>query len=350
MQAEKKQRTKLTELGEFGLIDHLTGDFEIKNKSTIKGVGDDTAVISYGDKLTLVSKDLLVEGVHFDLTYTPLKHLGYKAAVSNISDIVAMNGTAKQLIVGIAVSNRFSVEALEELYSGIIQACNVYHVDLAGGDTTSSVSGLFISITVVGEVDKDKVVYRNTAKLNDLLCVTGDLGAAYMGLLLLEREKHVFKADPSLQPDLEGHDYILGRQLKPDPRTDVIKMFNEMKIKPTAMIDISDGLGSEVLHICHDSALGCRIYQEKIPLDPTTVNMAAEFNMSVYTVALNGGEDYELLFTIGQEDHEKVSQMPGVSIIGHMTDKCEGVQMVTPDDEMVEIKAQGWDALRKREP
>ena len=350
MQAEKKQRTELTELGEFGLIDHLAGDFEIKNQSTIKGVGDDTAVISYGDKLTLVSKDLLVEGVHFDLTYTPLKHLGYKAAVSNISDIVAMNGTAKQLIVGIAVSNRFSVEALEELYSGIIQACNVYHVDLAGGDTTSSVSGLFISITVVGEVDKDKVVYRNTAKLNDLLCVTGDLGAAYMGLLLLEREKHVFKADPSLQPDLEGHDYILGRQLKPDPRTDVIKMFNEMKIKPTAMIDISDGLGSEVLHICHDSALGCRIYQEKIPLDPTTVNMAAEFNMSVYTVALNGGEDYELLFTIGQEDHEKVSQMPGVSIIGHMTDKCEGVQMVTPDDEMVEIKAQGWDALRKREP
>ena len=348
MKEQKSGRSELTELGEFGLIDHLTKGIKIHNESTIKGVGDDCAVISQGDKLTLVSNDLLVEGVHFDLSYTPLKHLGYKAAVSNISDIVAMNGTAKQLIVGLAVSNRFSVEALDELYSGIRTACEIYHVDLVGGDTTSSTAGLFLSITVVGEVEEGKTVYRDTAKANDLICVSGDLGAAYMGLLLLEREKHVFKADPMSQPDLEGYDYILERQLKPEARADMVSLFRELDIKPTAMIDISDGLGSEILHISHGSSLGSRIYEDKIPLDPTTVNMAVEFNIGPATAALNGGEDYELLFTIRQEDYDKVANHPDITVIGHMTEKNDGVYLVTRSDELIEIKAQGWDALMKR--
>jgi len=348
MKTESTKRTELSELGEFGLIDHLTSKIELKNKSSIKGVGDDTAVIDAGDKYMLVTKDLLVEGVHFDLTYMPLKHLGYKSIAVNISDIVAMNGVAKQAIIGISISNRFSVEALEEFYKGIYQACKVYNVDIVGGDTTSSASGMFISVTVIGEVEKDNVVYRKGAKLNDLVCVTGDLGGAYMGLLLLEREKQVFKADPGMQPDLEGFDYILERQLKPEPRTDIIRMFNELKVKPTSMIDISDGLASEIIHICKNADLGAQLYENKIPMDVTTVNMAKELNIGPWTAALNGGEDYELLFTISQEDYDKIKEIPGISVIGHMTEKDAGINLVTSADTQVEITAQGWDALRKK--
>jgi len=347
MNIEPASRHELSELGEFGLIDLLTKDITLANKSSLVGVGDDAAVIDNKGKLTLVSTDLLVEGVHFDLTYTPLKHLGYKAAVANISDIVAMNGVARQLLVGLSVSSRFPVEALEELYGGIRQACKVYHVDLVGGDTTSSVKGLFLSITVIGEVEPADVTYRNTARENDLICVSGDLGAAYMGLLLLEREKAAFQGDPNMQPDLEGYDYILERQLKPEPRTDIVRLLKEAHVKPTAMIDISDGLGSEILHICKGSKLGCRIYEEKIPIDPTTISMAEVFGIGPWTAALNGGEDYELLFTIGQTDFEKVRSIPGISIIGHMTDLAQGAHLVASDGALVEITAQGWNALRK---
>jgi thiamine-monophosphate kinase len=348
MDLEKPIRTELSELGEFGLIDHLTKDVILKNASTLKGIGDDAAVIDNGGKLTLVSTDLLVEGVHFDLTYTPLKHLGYKAAVANISDIVAMNGVARQLLVGISVSNRFSLEALEEFYTGIRKACEVYNVDLAGGDTTSSVTGMFISITVIGEADKEDVVYRHTAKENDLVCVTGDLGAAYMGLLLLEREKAAYMGDPDMQPDLEGHDYILGRQLKPEPRTDIVRLLKEINVKPTAMIDISDGLGSEMLHLCKGAGLGCRIYEHKIPIDPATIIAAESFNIGPWTAALNGGEDYELLFTIDQKDFDRINKIESISVIGHMTGPNDGTYLVTTSETLVEIRAQGWDALKKR--
>ena len=347
MEPEKTDRTELSELGEFGLIDLLTKNISLENKSSFYGVGDDAAVIDNRGRLTLVSTDLLVEGVHFDLSYTPLRHLGYKAAVVNISDIIAMNGTARQLLVGLSVSNRFPVEALEELYAGIRQACKVYHVDLVGGDTTSSVKGLFLSVTVIGDADPEDVVYRNTARENDLICVSGDLGGAYMGLLLLEREKAAFQGDPNMQPDLEGYDYILERQLKPEPRTDIIRVLKESHVKPTAMIDISDGLGSEILHICKGSKLGCRIYEEKIPIDATTINMAEVFKISQWTAALNGGEDYELLFTIDQKDFEKVRLIPGISVIGHMTDESLGAHLVATDGALVEIMAQGWNALRK---
>lgn len=346
MEFEPVSRKELSELGEFGLINLLTRDISLVNKSTLYGVGDDAAVIDNKNKLTLVSTDLLVEGVHFDLAYTPLKHLGYKAAVANISDIVAMNGIARQILVGISVSNRFPVEALEELYSGIRQACKVYHVDLAGGDTTSSVKGLFLSLTVIGEAEPDSVVYRHTARDNDLVCVTGDLGGAYMGLLLLEREKAAFQGDPNLQPDLEGYDYIIGRQLKPEPRTDIVRKLKEILVRPTAMIDISDGLGSEILHICEGSKLGCRIYEDKIPIDPTTVNMAHTFNINPVTAALNGGEDYELLFTIDQKDYDKIREIPGISVIGHMTESSLGASLVASDGVLVEIRAQGWNSLR----
>jgi thiamine-monophosphate kinase len=347
MDLKPSSRRDLSELGEFGLIDLLTKDITLANKSSLVGVGDDAAVIDNKGKLTLVSTDLLVEGVHFDLTYTPLKHLGYKAAASNISDIAAMNGVARQLLVGLSVSSRFPVEALEELYAGIRQACKVYHVDLVGGDTTSSVKGLFLSITVIGEVEPADVTYRNTARENDLICVSGDLGAAYMGLLLLEREKAAFQGDPNMQPDLEGYDYILERQLKPEPRTDIVRLLKEAHVKPTAMIDISDGLGSEILHICKGSKLGCRIYEEKIPIDPTTISMAEVFGIGPWTAALNGGEDYELLFTINQQDFDKVRIIPGISVIGHMTDLAQGAQLVASDGALVEIIAQGWNALRK---
>lgn len=346
MDLQPSSSTALSELGEFGLIDLLTKNITLVNKSTVYGVGDDAAVIDNKDRLTLVSTDLLVEGVHFDLSYTPLKHLGYKAAVANISDIVAMNGVARQLLVGLAVSSRFPVEALEEIYEGIRQACKVYHVDLAGGDTTSSTKGLFISVTVIGEAKPEEVVYRHTSRENDLICVSGDLGGAYMGLLLLEREKAAFQGDPGMQPDLEGFDYILGRQLKPEPRTDIVRLLKEIHVKPTSMIDISDGLGSEILHICKGSDLGCRIYEEKIPIDPTTINMAADFGIQPVTAALSGGEDYELLFTIRQNDFEKIRAIPNVSVIGHMTEKSQGAHIVAPDGVLVEITAQGWNALR----
>jgi thiamine-monophosphate kinase len=339
-------RTELSELGEFGLIDHLTAGIEILNDSTVKGVGDDASVIDNKDKFTLVSTDLLVEGVHFDLSYTPLKHLGYKAAVVNFSDIAAMNGTPRQLFVGLSVSNRFPVEALDELYEGIKLACKKYKVDLAGGDTTTSPSGLFLALTVSGDVEKGKEVYRDTAKENDLICVSGDLGSAYLGLLLLEREKQVYLADPTMQPDLEGNDYILERQLKPEARTDIVEKLKEADILPTAMIDISDGLASEILHICNDSKVGCRIYEEKIPVDIAAGNVAAEFNIQPITAAMNGGEDYELLFTISGSDYEKISQLIDISVIGHITDLNSGCCLVSNDGVLVEIKAQGFNHMR----
>ncbi len=347
MLENKAIRTELSELGEFGLIHELTKNIKLKHKSTIKGVGDDAAVISYGSKQTLITTDLLIENVHFDMTFMPLKHLGYKTAIVNFSDIVAMNGIPRQLIVGIGASNRFSVEALKEIYKGIYLACENYKVDLIGGDTVSSVSGLFISGTAIGEAAKNEVVYRNTAQKGDLIFVSGDLGAAYMGLMILEREKQAFKADPNLQPDLEGHDYILGRQLKPEARTDITKLLKGVGVIPTSMIDISDGLASEILHICTDSDKGCSIYEDKLPIDPATVSMANEFNIDPTTCALNGGEDYELLFTISQKDYEKVKDIYGISVIGHITDKSEGINLISRSGTQVPITAQGWDAFLK---
>lgn len=343
---EKKPRS-IAELGEFGLIDHLTKDIPLYQESTIQGVGDDAAVIDAGDKYLLVTKDLLLEGIHFDITYMPLKHLGYKAIVVNLSDIYAMNGTPRQVIVGIGISSRYTLEALEELYSGMKFACNTYNVDLVGGDTVSSVQGLVISVTVIGDVEKEQVVYRGPALEKDLLCVSGDLGAAYAGLLVLEREKSVFKANPNMQPELEGHDYILERQLKPEARRDVIEKLRALKIKPTAMIDISDGLASEIKHICKHSDLGCTIYENKIPIDQTTYDTARSFNMDPTLFAMNGGEDYELLFTIKLEDFEAVKNIPEVSVIGFMTDKNSGINLITKSGPVVEIKAQGWDHLKK---
>lgn len=343
---ENKQRTELSELGEFGLIDHLTKNIKLNHKSTIKGVGDDTAVIDSKGKQNLVTTDLLIEGVHFDMTYTPLKHLGYKAAIVNFSDIYAMNGEPKQMVIGISASNRFSVEALEELYSGIYMACEKYNVDIVGGDTTSSPSNLFIAITVIGEANKEDVIYRKGAKKDDLLCVSGDLGAAYMGLLVLEREKQVFKANPNMQPDFAGNDYILGRQLKPEARKDIVELLKEKEIKPTSMIDISDGLASEILHLCKHSDLGCNLYEDKIPIDTLTVSMSEEFKIDPTIAALSGGEDYELLFTINQSDFEKISELGDISVIGHMTDKNDGKYMISRSGTAIELKAQGWDAMK----
>jgi thiamine-monophosphate kinase len=341
-------RTELSELGEFGLIDYLTNNLKLKNHTSIKGVGDDAAVLDYGNKQILVTTDLLIEGVHFDLTYMPLKHLGYKTAVVNFSDIVAMNGSPKQLLIGIGASNRFSFEALEEIYKGIYLACKTYKVDLVGGDTVASPSGLFLSATAIGEANADEIVYRNTAQKGDLVFVSGDLGAAYAGLLLLEREKQTFKADPNMQPDLAGHEYVLERQLKPETRTDIIKLLKGVGVKPTSMIDISDGLASEILHICIKSGLGCNLYEDKIPIDITTVSVAREFNIDATTCAMNGGEDYELLFTISQRDFEKVKGIKGISVIGHMTDKNEGYNLISKSGSVVPIRAQGWDAFLKR--
>jgi thiamine-monophosphate kinase len=344
---DKTSRTELTELGEFGLIDHLTSGITLKHPSSIKGVGDDAAVIDNGDKLTLVSTDLLVEGVHFDLTYSPLRHLGYKAAVVNFSDIYAMNGIPCQITIGMAVSNRFSVEALEEFYDGIKLACKKYNVDIVGGDTTSSKSGLFISISVIGQGNKNEIVYRNTSQEHDLICVSGDLGSAYAGLLLLEREKAVFMADPNMQPDLEGYDYLVERQLKPEARKDFIELFKEKNIIPTAMIDVSDGLASEIIHICKSSGKGCAIYEEKIPIDVSTINLCDSFNIDPTTAAMNGGEDYELLFTVSQKDYNTIKEFLEVSIIGHITDEANGMNLVTRSGQSVPITAQGWDALKK---
>ena len=318
-----QKRSEISELGEFGLIDRLTKNIKLKNKGSLVGVGDDAAVIGNKEKLTLVSTDLLVEGIHFDMSYTPLKHLGYKAAVVNFSDIYAMNGTPEQIIVSLAISNRFSLEAIEEIYEGIYLACEAYQVDLVGGDTTSSLSGLFISITVIGSAVEDEIIYRNTAKENDLICVSGDLGAAYMGLMVLEREKQVFKVNPDMQPDLEGMDYILERQLKPEARQDIGKMLKGIGVKPTAMIDISDGLASDIMHICKGSELGCQIFTEKLPVDTVTIKVAEEFQIDPYTIVMNGGEDYELLFTISPGDYDKIKEINGISTIGHMTEEEE---------------------------
>jgi thiamine-monophosphate kinase len=343
---DNQSTTELSQLGEFGLIKHLTQNIELKNPSSLKGVGDDAAVIDYGaEKTTLVSTDMLVEGIHFDLAYVPLKHLGYKAATVNFSDILAMNGKPKQLLVSIAISSKFPLDAVEELYSGILVACERYGVDLVGGDTTSSKSGLIISCTIIGEAEKEKIVYRNGAKEKNLLCVTGDLGGAYMGLLMLEREKEVFKSDPNIQPDLEGNDYILERQLKPEARIDVIQMLDDLGIIPTSMIDVSDGLASELLHLCTQSNVGAQLYEEKIPMDPLTFERAREFSLDPTMCAMNGGEDYELLFTIDMKDYEKLKNNPDVTFIGHITAKEAGVNLVTRSNTEHPVTAQGWDAL-----
>lgn len=344
---ENNSRTELSELGEFGLIKHLTQYLSLTNESSKKGVGDDAAVIDYKGKQTVVSTDMLVEGVHFDLSYVPLKHLGYKSIIVNVSDIYAMNATPRQVLVSIALSNRFSVEAVEDLYNGMMIAAQRYGVDIVGGDTTSSQAGLVISITVIGEANENEIVYRSTAKESDLLCVSGDLGGAYMGLQLLEREKLVFKENPNIQPDLEGNDYILERQLKPEARKDIPPMLKEMGIKPTAMIDISDGLASEILHICSQSEVGCNLYEENIPIDPATYEKAREFNLDPTVCALSGGEDYELLFTVDLSDYDKVKGNPNISVIGHMTNKSAGTNLISKSGTVHPLTAQGWDGLKK---
>ena len=338
--------TPISELGEFALIEHLTKNVKIKNDNIIKGIGDDSAVIDIGDKYQLVSTDLLVEGVHFDLAYTPLKHLGYKAIAVNISDICAMNGEVKQITIGLALSNRFSVEALEELYIGINLACKKYGVDLVGGDTTSSTSGLMISITAIGEVEKDGVTYRSGAKVNDLLVVSGDLGAAYLGLQLLKREKEIFVENPKMQPDLGGNDYVLKRQLRPEARVDVIKKLKELNVSPTSMIDVSDGLSSDGLHISKLSKVSIQIYEDKIPLDISAINLAEELNLNPMLCALNGGEDYELLLTIKQQDYKKLKSDVDFTIIGHISDKSEGNNFIAKDGSSHPLTAQGWDAAK----
>ena len=345
---ENSGRTELSSLGEFGLIQHLTQFIEIKNDSTVKGIGDDAAVLDYKGKQVVVSTDMLVEGVHFDLTYVPLKHLGYKSISVNVSDIYAMNAIPKQITVSFAVSNRFSVEALEELYAGMLLACKKHQVDIVGGDTTSSKSGLIISITALGEADPDKLVYRNGAKEGDLLCVTGDLGAAYIGLQVLEREKQIFMESPGVQPDLGGNDYVLERQLKPEARKDIPALLKALELLPTAMIDVSDGLASEILHLTSQSQVGCNLFEEKIPIDPSTYNTAREFNLDPTVCALSGGEDYELLFTISQSDFPKVKANPDITVIGHMTSLKDGVNLITKSGSSHPLKAQGWDALLKK--
>jgi thiamine-monophosphate kinase len=339
-------KTEISQYGEFGLIRHLTEKFKIENPSTLKGIGDDAAVLEYRDKQVLVTTDLLLEGIHFDLVYTPLKHLGYKAAVVNFSDVYAMNGTPKQMTVSLGISKRFCVEDLEQLYTGIELACRKYGVDLIGGDTSASLTGLTLSITCIGEAEKDKIVYRNGAKENDIICVTGDLGSAYMGLQLLEREKLVFAGNENVQPDFEGRDYILQRQLKPEARKDIIEALAEAGIVPTSMMDISDGLSSELMHICSQSVTGCRIYEDKIPINYQAAVMAEELNMSIVTAALNGGEDYELLFTVSLDDYDKVVAMEGVGIVGHMTRHALGLKLVGREGEELDLKAQGWNSLR----
>ncbi len=345
---ENTGRTELNSLGEFGLIKHLTQFIELTNESTIKGIGDDAAILNYNDKQVVVSTDMLVEGVHFDLAYVPLKHLGYKSVSVNLSDIYAMNAQPKQITVSIAVSNRFSVEALEELYAGMLMACKKHQVDIVGGDTTTSKSGLIISITAIGQAKAEEIVYRNGAKEGDLLCVTGDLGAAYLGLQLLEREKQIFMESPGVQPDLDGNDYILERQLKPEARKDIIPLLKALEVKPTAMIDISDGLASEILHLTSQSKTGCNLYEEKIPIDPSTYNTAREFNLDPTVCVLNGGEDYELLFTIRQEDFPKIKANPDITVIGHFTAEKDGVNLITKGGTSHPLTAQGWDALLQK--
>lgn len=341
------QRTEIANLGEFGLIDRLTKNIQLKNPSTLKGVGDDAAVLDYGAKKTLVTTDLLLEGIHFDLVYVPLRHLGYKSAVVNFSDVYAMNGQPKQITVSLGISKRFSVEDLEEFYAGVDLACQEYGVDLVGGDTSASMTGLTVSITCIGEGDENRIVYRNGAKDTDLICVSGDLGAAFMGLQLLEREKSVYDGKTDFQPDFSGKEYLLERQLKPEARKDIISLLNAENIVPTSMIDISDGLSSELKHICKQSGVGCRIFEERIPIDFQTAMMAEQFNMNVTTVALSGGEDYELLFTVPLHLHDKVSKIKGIHVIGHITKPDFGLILQTRDENDIELKAQGWDSIEK---
>ena len=339
------QKTSIAQLGEFALIDHLTKNFKTSQHSTLKGIGDDAAVLDFKDKKIVVSTDLLIEGVHFDLAYMPLKHLGYKAVVVNVSDICAMNAKATQITVSVAVSNRFPLEALDEFFAGINHAAEEYKIDVIGGDTTSSQKGLIISITAIGEADEDEIVYRNGARQTDLLVVSGDIGSAYMGLQVLEREKQVFLVNPNSQPDLDAYTYLIERQLKPEARKDVRTLLHALEIKPTAMIDISDGLSSEIFHICKQSKVGCNLYEDKLPMDPQFISVCEEFQIDSTTVAINGGEDYELLFTIDMGDFEKIKGNPNFTIIGHMTQESEGIHLVTRANTKIELRARGWDAL-----
>ncbi len=343
---ENKERTSLEELGEFGLIKHLTDNFKLAHESSVKGIGDDAAVLDFKGKQALISTDLLLEGVHFDLSYVPLMHLGYKAVQVNLSDIYAMNGVATQITVSLGVSSKFPLEAVEEIYKGIELACNKFNIDLIGGDTSTSRQGLVISVTSIGYAAKEDITYRNGAQEGDLLCVSGDLGGAYVGLQILEREKQIFLENPQIQPDLEGKDYIIERQLKPEGRRDVVDLLAQLKIKPTAMIDVSDGLASEILHITNQSDKGCTIYEDKLPIDPVTYETARELGLDPTVCALNGGEDYELLFTIKQTDYEKLKNDVDISIIGHITDKNSGVKMISKSDVVHELKAQGWNAFK----
>ncbi len=341
LEDKNQEKTDLEKLGEFGLIDHLTQGFPINHKSTLKGVGDDAAVLDFKGK-TIVSTDLLIEGVHFDLSYMPLKHLGYKAVMVNLSDIYAMNAKATQITVSMAVSNRFPLEALEELYAGIRLAAKMYNVDLVGGDTTSSTTGLIISVTAIGEAKTDKIVYREGAKPNDLLVVSGDLG-----LQVLEREKEVFKVNPNNQPDLEPYSYIVERQLKPEARKDIVELLDKLEVQPTSMIDISDGLSSEILHLCKNSKVGCNLYEDKIPLDPTVISACEEFKMDSTLVALSGGEDYELLFTIDQKKFPKIKGNPNLTVVGHMTAENEGAHLISRNNSKIPLTAQGWNSFAK---
>ncbi|NLE31682.1 MAG: thiamine-phosphate kinase [Bacteroidales bacterium] len=341
----EKKRTPISEYGEFGLIRHLTGSIRLTQASSIVGVGDDAAVLSYENEQVLVTSDLLLEGIHFDLTYTPLKHLGYKAAVVNFSDIYAMNGQPRQLIVSMGISKRFCVEDLDDLYTGMRLACENYGVDLVGGDTSASMTGLTLSLTCIGAGEKGRIVLRSGARENDLICVSGDLGAAYMGLQLLEREKHVFQHTNEPQPDFTGKEYLLERQLKPEARKDIIEKLAEHAILPNAMIDISDGLSSELLHLCTNSGYGCRVYEDKIPIDYQTAVLAEEMNLNLTTAALNGGEDYELLFTVPLSQHETINTLPGIKVIGHVCTKNMGCRLVTRDGQEIDLKAQGWRSL-----
>lgn len=348
---EKKtamRRTEIDTLGEFGLIKALTKDIKLINGSTSKGVGDDAAVLNYGKKQTLVTTDLLLEGIHFDLMYVPLKHLGYKSAVVNFSDIYAMNGQPKQITVSLGISKRFSVEDIQAFYDGVYLACEVYGVDVVGGDTSASLTGLTVSITCIGECDKDKIVYRSGAKENDLICVSGDLGAAYMGLQLLEREKAIYDGKDDFNPDFSGKEYLLERQLKPEARKDIIALLAEKGIVPSSMIDVSDGLSSDIKHICDQSKVGCRIFEERLPIDYQTAMMAEQFNLNVTTVALNGGEDYELLFTVPLHLHDKVSQIKGVHIVGHIAKEEYGQVLEARDGSELQLKAQGWNSLEEK--
>ncbi len=342
-----KKHTEIKEMGEFGLINHLTKNFKIRNKSTLKGVGDDCAVIDAGNRKLLVSTDMLVHKVHFDLMYTPVRHLGYKSVIAGISDIYAMNGLAEQIFVSVAISNQFSVELLEELYAGMTTACEKYQIDFAGGDTTTIESGLVINVTATGFASEEDIVYRCGASKNEIICVTGDLGAAFTGLLVLQREKKVFQANSSMQPELDKYPYILRRVLKPEARKDVVGIFHDMGIKPTAMMDISDGLSSELFHICTQSGCGCKIFEEKIPIDPEAFNTARELNMDPVTCALNGGEDYELLFTLKQEDYQKVEKHPDFTAIGHITDPDNGIKLITRSGNEYPLEAQGWQSFKE---